>query len=366
MKKNNKANHLKNKMFDLIKTKKVLHGTPLLPKEIEHNQESKICIYSYDEYVSNKTPDANEAQLGDIIKNTNKNHWINLDIINKNSVEYIAKLLHFHPLITEDILSVHQRPKIDEIDNTISVIMQMLYFNEQSESIENEQVSFELKNHVLVSFQDDANRDLFNHIRERMENNQSKMKHKGLDYMLYLLIDAIVDHYFIVLDHLGTLIEKLEEKISNEEQLPVVMNKINTLRKELIFFRRHTLPVRELINTIIKSENENIHEYTKNYFKDVSDNILLIIDLSENYRDVLNNTRDLFMSQSNMKMNEAMKFLAIVTTLLAPATVIGGIFGMNFDRIPYLHHQNGFWIATIMMITIPIFMLIYFKKKGWF
>jgi magnesium transporter len=157
----------------------------------------------------------------------------------------------------------------------------------------------------------------------------------------------------------------LEEKIirgSNTRTLAV----INSLRKELIVLKRNVSPVRELINGFIRSESDLLEERTTKYFKDVYDHILQANDLAENYRDMMMNLQDLYLSNVNLKTNEVMKVMAIVTCLLAPATVIGGIFGMNFDRIPYLHHQYGFFIAVGLMLIVPIWMLVAFKRRGWF
>jgi magnesium transporter len=157
----------------------------------------------------------------------------------------------------------------------------------------------------------------------------------------------------------------LEEKIirgSNTRTLAV----INSLRKELIVLKRNVSPVRELINGFIRSESDLLEERTTKYFKDVYDHILQANDLAENYRDMMMNLQDLYLSNVNLKTNEVMKVMAIVTCLLAPATVIGGIFGMNFDRIPYLHHQYGFFIAVGLMLIVPVWMLVVFKRRGWF
>lgn len=157
----------------------------------------------------------------------------------------------------------------------------------------------------------------------------------------------------------------MEEKIirgSNTRTLAV----INSLRKELIVLKRNVSPVRELINGFIRSESDLLEERTTKYFKDVYDHILQANDLAENYRDMMMNLQDLYLSNVNLKTNEVMKVMAIVTCLLAPATVIGGIFGMNFDRIPYLHHQYGFFIAVGLMLIVPVWMLVVFKRRGWF
>ena len=175
----------------------------------------------------------------------------------------------------------------------------------------------------------------------------------------------IVDNYYIVMEKLGEKIELLEEDIvrsSNTRSLA----KINRLRKEMIILKRSVAPVRELVNGILRSENELIQERTEKYFKDVYDHILQANDLAENYRDMMMNLHDLYLSNVTLKMNEVMKVMAVVTCLLAPATVIGGIFGMNFETIPLLHNKWGFFISVGLMLLIPISMVRIFRKRGWF
>ncbi len=167
------------------------------------------------------------------------------------------------------------------------------------------------------------------------------------------------------MEKLGDRIEALEEEVirnSNKRSL----TKINQLRKELIVLKRNTVPVRDLIGSILRSESELLDDRTTKYFKDIYDHIVQAIDISENYRDIMVSMQDLYINNVNLKMNEVMKVMAIVTCLLAPATVIGGIFGMNFDTIPYLHNQYGFWLAVTVMLAIPIWMIFVFKKRGWF
>jgi magnesium transporter len=193
----------------------------------------------------------------------------------------------------------------------------------------------------------------------------SKVRNSNADYLWYALLDTIVDHYFLVMEQVGDKMEAIEEEIirkSNTRSLA----KINGLRKELIVLKRNVTPVRDILYGIIRSETELIGERTTKYFKDVYDHILQAVDLAENYRDMMLNLQDLYLSNVNLKTNEVMKVLAIVTCLLAPATVIGGIFGMNFEVIPYAHQQWGFFLAVGLMLLIPIVMLWIFKRRGWF
>ncbi|MCH5690495.1 magnesium/cobalt transporter CorA [Niabella sp. W65] len=270
-----------------------------------------------------------------------------------------------HPLLREDILSINQRPKVDEIDEILFCLMNILYYNEEKNSIGQEQISLVLGKNFVITFQDDPSRDLFNALRERLKLSTSKTRAKEADYLYYTLIDTIVDHYFVVMDRLRDRIEDVEEEIvrgTNKRSLAL----INVLRKELIVLKRSIYPVRDVISGIIKSDSELLTEFNERFYKDVYDHVVQAIDLVENYRDMIMGMQDLYISNVNLKMNEVMKVMAIVTCVLAPATVIGGIFGMNFQVIPLSGQHWGFWIAVGAMLIIPAWMLFLFKKRGWF
>ncbi|RZK27076.1 MAG: magnesium/cobalt transporter CorA [Flavobacterium sp.] len=184
-------------------------------------------------------------------------------------------------------------------------------------------------------------------------------------FLFYSLIDLIVDNYYLVIEKLGDRIEILEEEIVRQPNNKSLA-KINQLRKEMIVLKRSIAPVREMVGGILRSESDLIEERTEKYFKDVYDHIVQATDLAENYRDMMMNLQDLYLSNVNLKLNEVMKVMAIVTCLMAPATVIGGIFGMNFDVMPWLHNSTGFFFAVAVMLIVPIVMLIIFRKRGWF
>jgi magnesium transporter len=179
------------------------------------------------------------------------------------------------------------------------------------------------------------------------------------------MLDVIVDNYFTVMEKLGDDIEELEEEVIRNSGTRSLA-RINYLRKELIILKRNIVPVRDLVGGIIRSESDLLQDRTTKYFKDVHDHIMQAYDLSENYRDIMISMQDLYINNVNLKMNEVMKVMAIVTCLLAPATVIGGIFGMNFESIPLLHNKWGFFISVGTMLLVPLWMLRAFKNKGWF
>lgn len=291
--------------------------------------------------------------------------WLNVDGLKKKEVTEIATYYHIHPLLVEDILSKGQRAKADNMDTQLFCLIPMIRYNKDIGTLEVEQLSLILGDHFVISFQEEPLHDPFGGIRNKLNSNDINLRKKNADYLFYALIDAVVDQYFNVLDHLVARLEKLEDEVVLRHENDSLI-KITLLRREIMIVKRVIGPVREVINYFLTTENKLIDKANKKYFKDVYDHILLAIEYTENYRDMITSLQDLNMNKVDMKMNEVMKILTVVTTLLAPATVIGGIFGMNFDKIPYAHHPYGFYIAVGMMLVIAFLMLLYFKKKKWF
>ncbi len=351
-------------LFGTDRTKQILKINPTVLPYREEAREVRTYVYDYNDQFLEEH-DFNSVEPCFQFLKSNRISWINVDGIRKKDVEAICQHFDIHTLLVEDILSIHQRPKMDEVDNVLFCLLNMLYFNEIKGTVEQEQISIVLSKDFVISFQEDASRDVFNPLRDKLRMSNSKIRQRSADYLCYSMLDMIVDNYFIVMEKLGERIEDLEEQViasTNNRALA----RISSLRKELIVLKRNIAPVRDLVNGIIRSESDLLDDRTTKYFKDVYDHIMQANDLCENYRDVMVNMQDLYINNVNLKMNEVMKVMAIVTCLLAPATVIGGIFGMNFDRIPYLHHENGFYIAVVLMLIVPIYMLWLFRKRGWF
>ncbi len=350
--------------MELLRTKKVLHVNPTITPERTHIQETSITVNEYNYEKAETFVMKNVEDCFSFIKSPS-NTWINVDGLRKADVEKLCLHFGIHALVMEDILSVGQRPKMDEVNGLVFCLLNMLYFNEKTSSVETEQVSIILGQNFVISFQEDASRDLFNALRDKLKLFGSKVRMSGADFLFYNLIDLIVDNYYIVMEKLGDRIEILEEEIVRSPDNRS-LSKINMLRKEMIVLKRNVSPVRELVNGILRSESDLIEDRTEKYFKDVYDHIVQASDLAENYRDMMINLQDLYLSNVNLRLNEVMKVMAVVTCLLAPATVIGGIFGMNFESIPLLHNQWGFFISVGLMLLIPIWMIYVFRKRGWF
>ncbi len=350
--------------LELLRTRKVLTVNKPVIAERKEPEHTSLFVFDYDAANMSFKQMNNVPDCFPYI-DTPSVSWINVDGLRKTDVEMICTRFGIHNLIAEDILSLGQRAKTDEINGLLFCLLNMLYFNEQDSAVEFEQISIVLGKNFVISFQEDPERDVFNPLRERLKINHTKLRQNGADFLFYSLIDMIVDNYFVVMEKLGEKIEELEEDIVRRPNTRSLA-KLNLLRKEMIVLKRSVAPVRELVNGILRSESELIQERTEKYFKDVYDHILQANDLVENYRDMMMNLHDLYLSNVNLKMNEVMKVMAVVTCLLAPATVIGGIFGMNFEAIPLIHNKWGFFISVGLMLMIPLVMVGIFRRRGWF
>jgi magnesium transporter len=291
--------------------------------------------------------------------------WLNLEGRYKEEVETLSQHFDIHPLIQEDIMSYGQRPKIDEVRKILFVLINMLFYHNHTHTIEQEQIGIVLGKQYVISFQEDAKRDVFDPLREKLKSPNSKVRQYPEDYLLYCMIDLIVDSYFSVIESIGNSIEIAEDELLNNGNKKA-FQKITLIRKNLIIMKRNTTPVRDLVAAIIRSDNDLLEDNTTKYYKDVYDHIIQANDLVDNYREIVNALQDMYFNNMNLKMNEVMKTLAILTTIMAPATVIGGIFGMNFEIIPYSHNRWGFYGTVLVMIAIPLFMMVWFGKRGWF
>lgn len=351
-------------LFGTQRTKKIVNVNPTVHTHRQEATRSVISVYDYNaECLMEDKLEKVEDSFA--LKDNQHISWINIDGLIKAEVEKIAEHFGVHPLLAEDILSINQRPKMDEVEGIFYCLLNMLYFNREHGCVETEQISIVLGENFVITFQEDPARDVFNPIRDKLRMQNSKLRQRGADYLCYAMLDMIVDNYFLVMEGLGDHIEEVEEEvIRNTNKLALA--RITQLRKELIILKRNIAPVRDMVNNIIRSESDLLDERTTKYFKDVYDHIVQAYDLCENYRDVMVSMQDLYINNVNLRMNEVMKVMAVVTCLLAPATVIGGIFGMNFQDIPLLNNHFGFWVAVGIMLLIPVWMLVMFKRRGWF
>jgi len=290
--------------------------------------------------------------------------WINIDGIHDiKIIEKIGRHFDLHPLILEDIVNTGQRPKIEDFEDYIFIVLKMLYYNEKEDEIQAEQVSLILGSNFVISFQEREG-DVFNPIRERIRSGKGRIRKMGADYLTYALIDTIVDSYFIILEKLEEKIESMEEELVTNPT-PETLQAIHHLKREMIFLRKSVWPLREVVSLLERGESVLIHESTRIYLRDVYDHTIQVIDTIETSRDMLSGMLDIYLSSISNRMNQVMKVLTIIATLFIPLTFIVGIYGMNFGYMPELESPWGYPVVLLVMAGISILMLVYFKRKKW-
>ncbi len=325
----------------------------------------KIKLFEYDEAgYSEKEFQTVDQILG--LQDSSKNVWINLDgVHNVQMMEKIQNNFNIHPLAMEDILHTIQRPKVDDYQNNLFIVLRMFFYNEGTRELKHEQVSIILSNNYLISFLEDPG-DVFDPIRDRIRKGGTKIRKTGVDFLAYSMIDSIVDSYFHILEQIGEEIEELEDRLvlnAKKEDIQLV----HRMRRNMILLRKSVWPLREVISSLQRDEHSVIKSATQIYLRDVYDHVIQIIDTIESYRDMIVGMLDVYLSSTSNKLNEVMKVLTIISTLFIPLTFLAGVYGMNFKFFPELEltwmYPWGFWIITLF---ITILMLIFFKRKKWF
>ncbi|MBW0000409.1 MAG: magnesium/cobalt transporter CorA [Verrucomicrobia bacterium] len=296
--------------------------------------------------------------------------WLNVGGL--GDVELLRSLgqhFHIHPLALEDTLDPSQRPKLDEYEGQLFIVLKMVYEGGPGEIVF-EQVSFVLGRNWLITFQEDAERDVFEPIRTRLREAAGNLRFMRVDYLAYALIDAIVDHYFPIMESVGEAVDDLEQALLGGPN-PEALQRIHAIRRTLLQLRRAIWPTRDVIGRLYRDETGHISDRTKPFLRDCYDHAVTLIDLLENYRDATGNLTELYLSSLSMRTNEIVRVLTVVSSIFIPLTFIAGVYGMNFDtskgrfNMPELHWRYGYPAALLLMALIAGSMLYYFRRKKW-
>jgi magnesium transporter len=288
--------------------------------------------------------------------------WINVaGIHDTDIVEGIGKIYDIHPLTLEDIVHIDQRPKFEDYDHYVIAIMKMISYSTQ---VDSEQLAIILLENTVISFQEPQGGDAFDIIRNRLRTAKGRVRKLGADYLAYALMDAVVDCYFTCIEKIGDKIEEIEEDVINNSDKKSLLE-LYHLKREMIYLRKQVWPLRDMFNNMVRSETHLMNPTTDIYLRDLSDHVTRIIDTVETYRDLLSGIMDIYLSTNANKMNEVMKVLTIMSSIFIPVTFIAGVYGMNFDNMPELRTQNGYYFIWAVMISIITGLLIYFKRRKW-
>jgi magnesium transporter len=326
------------------------------------DEKVSISIIEYDEqhFQEREIASFDECLL---LKNKPGVTWIKVDGI--HAVENLQKLgdcFKLHPLVLEDILNTDQRPKIEDFDDYIYIVLRLINYAADNE-LSSEQISLILGSNFLISFQE-SDGAVFAPVLERLRTSKGRIRKTGADYLAYALMDLIVDNYFVVLEKFGEAIEYLEEEVV-KQPTPGTLRDIHRFKYDMILLRKSVWPLREVIARLDRRESDLIQEATGIYFKDVYDHTIIAIDNIETYRDILSGMLDIYLSSISNRLNEVMKVLTVIATIFMPLTFLAGVWGMNFKYMPELNWIWGYPAALSLMIVIALCMVRYFRRKKW-
>lgn len=294
----------------------------------------------------------------------NQKIWLNVHGVHvPELIQKIGDLFHLHPLVLEDILTTHQRPKLDAFGHYLFLEARSFEFDVGALSMASEQISFVLGQHFLLTFQERST-GIFEPVRTRLRAEKSQVREQGVDYLAYALLDCIVDRYFNVLEQVNDASETLEANMLNRTAR-VELQQIHQLKHLSVELRRAVWPLREVINSLIRNEQGFFKPNTLPYLRDVYDHTVSYIESLESIRDALAAMMDIYMANVSQRVNLELRALTVVTMLFMPATLITGIFGMNFDVMPLLKDHDGFWVAIGFMAAIAAIMLLIFWRRQW-
>jgi magnesium transporter len=353
-------------MKKLLRKSSKKAGLP--PGTLVHIGEKKtekvtISIIDYDESQIDEKAAATVVDCGPFIEKPTVT-WINVSGIHDVTViEKFGEVFDVHPLLLEDIVHSEQRPKLEDFDEHLFLVLKMLTYDETKRELRSEQVSFILGPHFVISFQEHEG-DVFDAVRSRIRNGKGKIRKMGCDYLAYALIDSVVDNYFLVLEKYGEKIEVLQEAVLSHPT-PETLHAIQGTKRDMIFLRKSVWPLREAISALQRGESSLITEHVSIYLRDVHDHIIQVIDTVETFRDMISGTLDVYLSSVSNKMNEVMKVLTIIATIFIPLTFIVGIYGMNFKYMPELEWHWAYFAVWIVIVVLGVLMLMGFRRKKW-
>jgi magnesium transporter len=293
--------------------------------------------------------------------------WINVDGLGDATIlRELGEIFHIHPLALEDVVNVHQRAKLEHYPSH-----QFLVFHQVDPGarIQSEQISLFLGSNFVLTFQEEAG-DCFEPSRERMRQHVGLIRQSGPDYLAYSLLDAIVDHYFPLLESYGERLDDLETQIIKSPE-STTMTQIHDIKRELLVLRRKIWPLRDALNTLVRDPVPHVTDSTRIYLRDCYDHIMRIIDLLEAYRELSSDLLEFQLSSISYKINEVMRVLTVIATIFIPLTFIVGLYGMNFDpnvspwNMPELKWYYGYPFSLGLMTVVTVGLLIFFYRKGW-
>tara|TARA_R110001599_G_scaffold353881_1_gene602048 strand:+ start:27735 stop:28799 length:1065 start_codon:yes stop_codon:yes gene_type:complete len=345
------------------------HKTGLPPGSLVHVGDVRVeeTTISVIDYSKENVAEIGITSVSDLLpfRHSDTVTWVIVEgLANVAVVEEIGELFGVHQLVLEDILNTHQRPKFDEFDDYLFIVLKGLVVAEEGFSVSYEQISLLVFHNMVIAFKERQD-EVLEPVKQRVKTSKGRFRGMGADFLTYSILDAIIDQNFILIDSLDEAINVIEDQLLVGEPGNETLNSIQRLKREIVTARRHISPVRELINQMLRSESALIDEKTHIYLRDASDHAIRIIESIELHRDITSGLLDIYISGVSNRMNEVMKVLTVFASIFIPLTFLTGIYGMNFEYMPELKWHWAYPALWCVFISIPAVLLVYFKRKKW-
>jgi magnesium transporter len=349
-------------------SRKLLKKTGKPPGTLDHvgEKKSEKIKITVTRYGPEECEEKVVETVDDAIRSTEKPGvvWINVDGLHKPEViERFGKHFNIDYMVLEDILDTGQNPKVDEYEDYICVILKMLTFDTERCKVLSEQFSIIFGRNYVLTFQE-AEGDVLDPVRKRIRNPTSRFRRSAADYLAYAIVDTIVDHYFVVSDLIKDRLDDMEEDLLADSSMANIQE-LHILKRDLVLLRKNAWPLREMVNSLEKSDSPLIADPTQKYLRDVRDHVTQVIDAVESVRDLLSSLQEIQLNLTSNRMNEIMKVLTLIATIFIPLTFIAGLYGMNFELMPELSWPWGYPAALLIMACVGLFMFLFFKRKHW-
>jgi len=298
------------------------------------------------------------------LKETSTVSWININgLHDTEAIKSLAKNFNLHPLVVEDIVNTGQRPKMEEYDDHLFFALKMMRYDHKNNIIESEQLSLVIGANFLITFQERPG-DVFEPIRKRIRNKMGRIRHHGIDYLAYALLDSVIDNYMIIIERIGEQIEEVEDELLANLNKDV-LTQINDYKREMNYLRKTIRPVKEFMLQLSRLDSDLLHDDTIPFIKDLLDISMQAVESIDTYRMMLSDHLDIYNSGTNNRLNEIMKVLTIFSAIFIPLTFIAGIYGTNFEFMPELGFKYSYPIFWSVLLVVAGFMLRFFKRKNW-
>ena len=328
-----------------------------------HHSDTRITVVDYN---SSRCEKNSVTSLEQILECRQKDSitWVIVEgLAEAGIIESIGMHFNVHPLVLEDILNTHQRPKFEEHEDYLFVVLKSLMPTEGEFAVTNEQVSLLIFKDLIFTFKEKAD-SILDPVLKRVENSRGRIRSLGSDYLMYAVLDTIIDLNFDIMDQLEETLISVEDEIFSNPS-PALLEKLHEIKLEVIRMRRFISPIRDLTAGLLRSESTLIDPNTRIFLRDVHDHVLRIIESIETHRDILASLLEIYLSSISSKLNEVMKVLTVFSSVFIPLTFITGIYGMNFEYMPELKWPWGYHAVWLVFIATSGTLFLYFRRKGW-